>query len=113
MNDRASSRAVSKIAAPKNGAASRGVFIIPRKRDKLSILMYEIRAGINAHAFFTKPLRGRGRRKRQPAITAFGRNASGAIIRSANPRCGFYFYHPDDILAKNITQETFPEIARR
>jgi hypothetical protein len=31
MND----RAVSKIATPKNGAASCGVFIIPRKRDKL------------------------------------------------------------------------------
>jgi hypothetical protein len=36
MNDRAASRAVSKIATPKNGAASCGVFIIPRKRDKLN-----------------------------------------------------------------------------
>jgi len=34
MNDRAASRAVSKIATPKNDAASCGVFIIPRKRDK-------------------------------------------------------------------------------
>jgi hypothetical protein len=34
MNDRAACRAVSKIATPKNGAASCGVFIIPRKRDK-------------------------------------------------------------------------------
>jgi hypothetical protein len=34
MNYRAASRAVSKIATPKNGAASCGVFIIPRKRDK-------------------------------------------------------------------------------
>jgi hypothetical protein len=35
MNDRAASRAVSRIATPKNSAASCGVFIIPRKRDKL------------------------------------------------------------------------------
>jgi hypothetical protein len=34
MNYRAESRAVSKIATPKNNAASRGVFIIPRQRDK-------------------------------------------------------------------------------
>jgi hypothetical protein len=34
MNDRAASRAVSKIATPKNCAASCGVFIIPRERDK-------------------------------------------------------------------------------
>jgi hypothetical protein len=34
MNDRAASHAVSKIATPKNGAASCGVFTIPRKRDK-------------------------------------------------------------------------------
>jgi hypothetical protein len=34
MNDRAASRAVSNIATPKNDAASCGVFIIPRKRDK-------------------------------------------------------------------------------
>jgi AraC-like DNA-binding protein len=36
MNDRAASRAVSTIATPKNGAASCGVFIIPRKRDKVT-----------------------------------------------------------------------------
>jgi hypothetical protein len=34
MNDRAASCAVSKSAKAKNCAASRGVFIIPRKRDK-------------------------------------------------------------------------------
>jgi hypothetical protein len=34
MKHRAASRAVSRIATPKNCAASRGVFIIPRKRDK-------------------------------------------------------------------------------
>jgi hypothetical protein len=34
MNHRAASRAVSQIASPKNCAASCGVFIIPRKRDK-------------------------------------------------------------------------------
>jgi hypothetical protein len=34
MNHRAASRAVSQIASPKNCAASFGVFIIPRKRDK-------------------------------------------------------------------------------
>jgi hypothetical protein len=34
MNDRAASRAVLKNATPKNCAASGGVFIIPRKRDK-------------------------------------------------------------------------------
>jgi hypothetical protein len=36
MNDRGASRAVSKIATPKNGAASCGVFIIPRERDKIN-----------------------------------------------------------------------------
>jgi hypothetical protein len=34
MNYRAASRAVSRIATPKNCAASCGVFYIPRKRDK-------------------------------------------------------------------------------
>jgi hypothetical protein len=33
MNEAAASRAASKIATPKNCAASCGVFIIPRKRD--------------------------------------------------------------------------------
>jgi hypothetical protein len=38
INDRATSRAVSRIATPNNCAASCGVFIIPRKRDKSSEL---------------------------------------------------------------------------
>jgi hypothetical protein len=38
MNDRAAGGAVSKIATPKSGAASYGVFIIPRKRDKNTLM---------------------------------------------------------------------------
>ena len=36
MNYRAASRAVSRCATPKNCATSCGVFIIPRKRDKIT-----------------------------------------------------------------------------
>jgi hypothetical protein len=39
MNDRAASRAESKIATPKNDAASCGVFNIPRKRDKENLII--------------------------------------------------------------------------
>jgi hypothetical protein len=38
MNDRAGSRAVSKIATPNNCAASCGVLIFPRERDKIKII---------------------------------------------------------------------------
>jgi hypothetical protein len=63
MNYRAASGAVSRIATPKNNAASRGVFIIPRRRDNddFGPLRFSIQipqAGFLVHRGFTIKKKG-------------------------------------------------------